>query len=112
MFDLLKASIKCENLYFLFDIGNRVVLKKRSFSKDILLFGNNIRHIHLKDKNALKKNVLIGSGLVNFNLFFLQLKKINYKGSYTIESQRGKNIKKQANKNILFFKKLIKKYKL
>ena len=79
---------------------------------DISLFGKNIKHIHLKDKNKFKKNVIIGKGLVNFNLLFSSLKKINYKGSFSIESQRGHDIIYQASKNYLFFKKLENKFEL
>ena len=40
------------------------------------------------------------------------LKKIKYKGSFSIESQRVSNIFKQAKKNYIFFKNLIKKHKI
>jgi len=110
-FEEIKKKISSKNCYFLFDSGNRVSLK-RSFYKDLKLFGKNIRHIHLKDKNIIKKNVIIGKGIVNFDLFFSYLKKIGYKGSFAIESQRGSNILKQAKKNYNFFKKLINKHNL
>jgi sugar phosphate isomerase/epimerase len=110
-FKEIKEKISNKNCFFLFDSGNRAVLK-RSFYHDLKLFGKNIRHIHLKDKNILKKNVVIGKGIVNFDLFFSSLKAIGYKGSFTIESQRGYNILRQAKKNYNFFKKLINKYNL
>ena len=105
----LKKKIKVKNFYFLFDTGNRVLLKKNSVS-DILKFNKEIKHVHLKDKNLKNKNVIIGEGDVQFNSIFNAFKRINYKGSFTIESQRGKVIKDQATKNYLFFKSLIKKY--
>jgi len=110
-FENIKKIIKSNNCFFLFDTGNRVVLK-RDFFLDLQLFGRNIRHIHLKDKNNLNRNVIIGDGLVDFDLFFSFLKKIKYKGSFSIESQRGSNIFKQAKKNYNFFKNLIKKKKI
>lgn len=110
-FDEIKKGIKSNNCFFLFDTGNRVVLK-RDFFLDLQSFGTNIRHIHLKDKNNFKKNVIIGKGLVNFDLFFFYLKKIKYKNSFSIESQRGTNIFDQAKKNYNFFQNLIKKYKI
>ena len=110
-FETIKKIIKSNNCFFLFDSGNRVVLK-RDFFSDLQLFGRNIRHIHLKDKNNFKKNVIIGKGMVDFDLFFSYLKKIKYKGSFSIESQRGSNIFKQAKKNYNFFNNLIKKYKI
>ena len=105
----LKKITKSNNFYFLFDTGNRVLLKK-NFVSDICKFNNEIKHVHLKDKNFKNKNVIFGKGEVNFKLIFKELNKINYKGSFTIESQRGKNIKAQATKNYIFFKKLINQY--
>ena len=88
---------------------NRVVLKK-NLVLDIYKFKNEIKHIHLKDKNFKNKNVIFGKGEVKFKSIFEELKKINYKGSFAIESQRGKNIKKQATENYIFFKNLINQY--
>ncbi len=105
----LKKKIKSNNFYFLFDTGNRVLLKKK-FIPDIYKFKNEIKHVHLKDKNFKNKNVIFGKGEVNFDSVFKELKKIDYKGSFTIESQRGKDIKNQAIKNYIFFKKLINKH--
>ena len=105
----LKKKIKSDNLYFLFDTGNRVLLKK-NFLSDICKFKDEIKHVHLKDKNFKNQNVIFGNGEVNFKSFFQELKKINYKGYFTIESQRGKNIEKQATENYIFFKKLINQY--
>ena len=110
-FKKIKEKISSTNCFFLFDSGNRVVLKRNLFH-DLKLFGKNIRHIHLKDKNILKKNVIIGKGMVNFDLFFSSLKEIGYKGSFAIESQRGSDILKQAKKNYNFFNKLINKNNL
>ena len=108
-FEKIKRNNNLKNCFFLFDTGNRVLLKS-NIIKDIYKFKNNIKHIHLKDKNINNKNVIIGEGIVDFKSIFVALKNINYKGSFTIESQRGKNIKLQARKNLIFFKKLIKKY--
>ena len=110
-FNEVKKNISSKNCFFLFDSGNRITLK-RNFALDIELFGKNIKHIHLKDKNIYKKNVIVGKGSVDFELLFSTLKKIKYKGSFAIESQRGTDIEAQAKKNYLFFKNLIKKYKI
>ena len=83
---------------------------KKKFIPDIYKFKNEIKHVHLKDKNFKNKNVIFGKGEVNFESVFKELKKIDYKGSFTIESQRGKDIKKQATENYFFFKKLINEY--
>ena len=108
-FETFRRNTNLDNCFFLFDTGNRVLLKS-NLVKDIYKFKNNIKHIHLKDKNIHNKNVIIGEGIVNFKSIFQALKKIRYKGSFTLESQRGKDIEFQATKNFIFFKKLIKKY--
>lgn len=108
-FSLLKKNIKSKNCYFLFDTGNRILLK-RDFVKDICEFGNDIKYVHLKDKNINNKNVIFGRGIVDFNLTFEALKKIGYRGPFAIESQRGENIEFQATKNLNFFRELIAKY--
>jgi len=108
-FNILKKNINSKNCFFLFDTGNRILLKSNPI-KDIYKFKRNIKHIHLKDKNIYNKNVIFGEGEVNFKSIFVALKKINYKESFTIESQRGQNIELQATKNYFFFKKLINKY--
>ena len=105
----LKKKIRSNNFYFLFDTGNRVLLKK-NLVLDICKFKSEIKHVHLKDKNFKNKNVIVGKGEVKFKSIFKELKKINYKGSFTIESQRGKNIKNQATENYIFFKNLINQY--
>ena len=93
-----------KNLYFTFDTGNRY-LKNKSFFNEIISFKKNILHIHLKDRDLRDKNVVLGTGKLNFKLFFINLKKINYSGSITIESSRGKNYLKSGKKNFLFVKK-------
>ena len=108
-FFYLKKKIKSDNFYFLFDTGNRVLLKKNLVT-DIYKFNKEIKHVHLKDKNLKDKNVIFGNGEVKFVPIFKALKKINYKGSFTIESQRGKDIINQATQNYIFFKKLINQY--
>tara|TARA_Y100000389_G_C17465966_1_gene525540 strand:+ start:288 stop:1088 length:801 start_codon:yes stop_codon:yes gene_type:complete len=108
-FKNLKKNINSKNCFFLLDTGNRILLKK-NLVDDIYNFKNDIRHIHLKDKNKSGKNVIIGEGMVKFEHVFAALKKIKYKGSFTIESQRGKNIEQQATKNYIFFKELINRY--
>ena len=71
-----------------FDTGNRVAFGHDLYS-DILLLGDSITHVHIKDKNKKNENVYLGTGLVNFYDVFRALKKINYTGPYTFETYRG-----------------------
>ena len=106
LFLLLKKRIH-KNLYFTFDTGNRILLN-RNLVEDLLKFKNLIKHIHIKDKDKNKKNVILGNGLVKFKFFFQALKKIKYKGRLTLETTRGNHPINIAKKNLLFLKKIIK----
>ena len=98
---------KHKNIYFLYDTGNRY--KFQNPDLDILDFGKNIKHIHIKDKNIDGKNVPLGTGIVNFKKIFKALKKISYKGDYVFETTRMNNSINTAKKNILFLKRILKK---
>jgi len=78
-------NIKC-----VYDTGNRVSFGENLYS-DIVLLGKNIQHVHIKDKDELNNNVLLGSGKVNFYKIFQSLSLIQYNGSYTFETYRGRN---------------------
>ena len=110
LFSILKKRINMKNFFLLYDTGNRAFLKENLY-QDLLSFGKNVNHIHLKDKNKFNKNVMINTGVVNFLKIFRNLKKISYKKSFTIEATRGKDPMKTAKKNLLYFRNLIKKYK-
>ncbi len=91
-------------MYLVFDTGNRINLKRNMYD-EMQLFKKHIKHIHIKDKNNLKKNVKLSYGNVDFNLLFKTLKKIRYKGNFTIESTRDNNPIFTAKKNLNFIKK-------
>lgn len=79
------SNVKC-----VFDTGNRIAYGQDIYV-DIVKLGDYIEHVHIKDKNADNENVLLGTGLVNFNKVFESLGKIKYKGYYTFETTRGKH---------------------
>tara|TARA_A100001011_G_C14303241_1_gene841858 strand:- start:896 stop:1696 length:801 start_codon:yes stop_codon:yes gene_type:complete len=105
-FKEIKNKINSKRLKFLFDSGNRSVLK-RDLYEDLLSFKNELGHIHIKDKNKYKVNVMLGKGTVDFKKFFLILSKINYKGNLTLETSRGDNFLKSAKLNLKFVKKYL-----
>ena len=55
-FQNLLKFLDFPNLNIVFDTGNRVNLNSDIY-KDLLLFKNFIKHIHIKDKNDKNKNV-------------------------------------------------------
>jgi len=87
------------NIKAVFDTGNRIAFG-HNLHDDIILLGDKIHHVHIKDKNKENENVVLGTGLVNFSSVFTALKKINFQKSYTFETNRGKNPIRTANYNI------------
>lgn len=90
------SNIKC-----VFDTGNRIAFGHDIYS-DILLLGEQINHIHIKDKNDQNENVLLGTGKVNFYKVFESLSAIGFGGPYTFETARGKDPVKTAKYNLQF----------
>ena len=95
---LLKL-IDLPNIKVVYDTGNRVAFG-HDLASDIRLLGDYIGHVHIKDKNSDDENVLLGTGLVNFNNVFNALNDINYIGPYTFETTRGSNPVETAKYNI------------
>jgi sugar phosphate isomerase/epimerase len=79
------SNVKC-----VFDTGNRIAFGHDIYS-DIVLLADQIRHIHIKDKNDKNENVLLGTGKVDFRKVFESVDAIGYQGPYTFETHRGKN---------------------
>jgi len=82
--------INMPNVKVVYDTGNRVAFG-HDLSGDIQLLGDRIAHVHIKDKNSDNENVLLGTGLVNFEDIFFALNDIDYEGPYTFETTRGSN---------------------
>jgi len=103
---LLKL-IDLPNVKAVYDTGNRVAFG-HDLAGDIRLLSYYIAHVHIKDKNSDNENVLLGTGLVNFEKVFYALHDINYSGPFTFETARGSNPIETAKYNISlvsFFKK-------
>lgn len=86
----LLSKINMPNVKIVYDTGNRVAFG-HDLSNDIRLLGDNITHVHIKDKNKNNENVLLGTGLVNFESVFSAFNDINYNGPFTFETTRGNN---------------------
>ncbi len=83
-----------------YDTGNRVAFG-HDLAADIRLLGDRIAHIHIKDKDAENRNVLLGTGLVNFAEVFAAVHDIGYDGPYTFETQRGRDPRRTAAYNMM-----------
>lgn len=96
---ILLDEIDMPNVKVVFDTGNRVAFG-HDLASDIRLLGYRISHVHIKDKNSDNANVLLGTGLVNFESVFLALNDIDYTGPYTFETTRGNSPINTAKYNI------------
>jgi sugar phosphate isomerase/epimerase len=92
-------KLNSQNIKAVFDTGNRVAFG-HNLHDDIILLGDRIEHVHIKDKNSENENVVLGTGLVNFTSVFKALEKINFQKSYTFETNRGNNAISTAKYNI------------
>ena len=97
------SLINRPNVGAVYDTGNRV-LESSDLYHEILKLGSYIKHVHIKDKNLNGKNVILGTGLVNFKKIFEALQKIKYKGRLNFETTRGTNPLKTAEYHIDFCK--------
>jgi sugar phosphate isomerase/epimerase len=102
----LIKDVNSKNFKITFDTGNIFLLKNNNkyLLNYFMKIKNRVNHIHIKDRNIFGANVILGSGLVNFRMFFNAIKKIKYKKTLTFETHRGKNPIKTAKNNISFIK--------
>lgn len=89
-----------------YDTGNRIW---HGFdpAAEILELGPLVRHVHIKDKAADGKNVMLGTGSVDFPSVFASLKAIGYSGPLILETSRGDEEVEAGRKNLAFVKKLL-----
>ena len=66
-----------------------------------------IKNIHIKDKNSRGLSVRLGRGKVNFKKNFYYLKKLKYKGFFSLQTARSKfnNHIEEIKNNFEFLKK-------
>jgi sugar phosphate isomerase/epimerase len=96
----LLDSLDRPNIKVVYDTGNRIAFG-HDLPADIRLLGKDrIAHVHIKDKNRANQNVLLGTGLVNFQTVFQALADIHYTGPFTFETQRGKDPIRTARYNM------------
>ncbi len=102
----LVAEVNSPQFGMCYDTGNRTYFGFTTAS-EILELGEAIVHVHIKDKLSDGKNVMLGTGKVDFGAAVAAFKKINYLGPYTMETCRGDNEAEAAKANLAFLKKLL-----
>jgi len=102
----LSKKIK-NNFKVTFDTGN-IFLIEKNLNTSFKMLKPLINHIHIKDRNKYKMNVVLGTGLINFKSFFRLLKKLKYNGDITLETNRGDDAILTGYRNIVLVQKLMK----
>lgn len=103
---IIYLSKKIKNFKVTFDTGN-VFLIEKDINTSFKRLKYIVNHIHVKDRNRLKMNVILGTGLINFKSFFKLLKKYKYDNDVTLETNRGNDAIMTGHLNLIFIKKLI-----
>tara|TARA_B100001113_G_C21118300_1_gene626309 strand:- start:909 stop:1706 length:798 start_codon:yes stop_codon:yes gene_type:complete len=86
-----------------YDIGNTSYLD-HDIENDLNLLKENIKHIHIKDKNKYGKNVLLGEGVCDFDFFFSHPTIKTYNEFLVLETLRGDNPVETTLKNLEYIK--------
>ena len=104
----LFRQIPWQNVGLCFDTGNlrAAGIDMEPILKDVELC-QRIMHVHLKDRDGAGKNVVPGSGTVNFSRIFALLKQIFYSGLLITETDRGTDPIQTAVENRKFFSSII-----
>lgn len=70
--------------------------------EEINTFSKKIIHVHIKDKDSEGNNVILGKGIVNFDLLFNALNNTNYNHIITLETKYFKNPLIEAKINLKY----------
>lgn len=90
-----------------YDTGNS---KSLNFNlKEEAKYFNRVLNIHIKDRKIKGKTTKLGTGDVDFNLFFKLIEKKRYKGNFILQTARSKKNKHVAeiNDNIKYLQKIL-----
>lgn len=99
-----KHSLK--NIALCYDLGNA---KAAGYNpeEEVLLLGDLIAHVHVKDRKVRGANVLLGEGDVDFMACFNSLKTVGYNGQLILETAYKTSPVTEAKLNLQFIQKII-----
>lgn len=79
------------NLMVCFDTGHAFVLKE-DLAEDVLMLGSNLACMHVHDNKGADYHLIPYQGGIKWEGFLDALKKINYKGTFSLETHFTKNM--------------------
>ena len=106
VFNKIISKKKIDDIQITFDTGNFYITNKKVIY-NLKKYYPYINHIHLKDRNSKGKNVVFGSGKIDFQSLFIFLKKKKYNKYFTFETNRGQLALETATNNLKIVKNLI-----
>ena len=86
--DMIPILNLAPNLNVTYDTGN-ITFYGYDHEKEILTYKENIKIVHLKDKDSKGQSVQPFTGETDFQKIFKSLKKIGYNGPYILETARS-----------------------
>ena len=94
-----------------YDTGNSASLGYNA-EEEILMLGQHIVNVHIKDRTLGGGTVPLGTGAVDFDAVFRSLARMSYQGSFTLQAARGEEDKeiKTVSRQLSFLNKHLKKY--
>jgi sugar phosphate isomerase/epimerase len=105
---IIYFSKKIKNKFKItFDTGN-IFLIEKNLNSSFKRLKHLVNHIHIKDRDKFKMNVVLGKGLINFKSFFRLIKDLKYKKDITLETSRGDDAVLTGHRNLSLIKNLIK----
>lgn len=104
---LLVQRFQSPFLKITYDSGNSSSLGYDSY-EEIIMYGNCISNVHIKDRVFKGTTVPLGTGDANFEKVFSGLKEIGYKGSFILQAARQED--GNEKETIVSYVKFIKKY--
>ena len=94
------------NIAICYDLGNARAAGNFP-EEEIIMLGDFITHVHIKDRKVNGPNVMLGEGDVNFVECFKSLKKIGYDGQIILETPYNNSPIDEAKKNFKFIQNII-----
>lgn len=102
----LMEDINHPNIKVYYDLGNSIPLGYNA-TEEIHQLSQWIGGVHVKDRDANGANVVLGTGLVDFEGCFRAMEDIGYGGAYILETTTGDNPVEMAKYHLSFVQELL-----
>ncbi len=87
LFGALLKNFRSDRVTVNYDTGNSAALGYCA-AEEFKAYGQKLTDIHIKDRMLSGGSVVLGAGEWDYNLFFMELKKINFNGHFIMQAYR------------------------